>query len=116
MQIFNELTNKEIEEALLGGTDKLWEVFNSLDGDKEFNDLLQQVKYGLDILFDIRLVTKGYAEEKVAFKIVTIGRKLDLDIHKYWDEIEKREKIAKEVLRSLYDDSFDSQIEENIEE
>lgn len=118
MRITTELTNKEIEDALSKGGDDikiLWEVYSSLEGDEEFNKSKDQVKYGTEHLFDIRLITKGYYEELPHWHLVKIGRKQRLFIYEFWNEIERRKNIMKKALRSIYNPEFDNQTEQEIE-
>jgi len=102
MEIYSEPINKEIEESLISGKlDLLWEVVSSLEGDSEFEDKKNAIKYGIDILFDIRAITEGKYEEKVAFRTVWIERKQIVNLTKFRDEMDKRITLMKEILRSL---------------
>lgn len=111
MEITNKPTNKEIDEALAGGVKELWNVYGSLEGDKEFREEQGKVKFGINHKFDIRSEIEGFIERKPAYKIVTIERKEDMDITDFRDEIDNRIKLMKETLRECYDDDFDNQSE-----
>ena len=75
MEVYTKITNKEIEDALSGDLNRLWEVFSSLDGDKEFNNELIKIKNGVKIKFDIRSITENLYQLEVAFNRVRIERK-----------------------------------------
>lgn len=112
-----DLTNKEIETALISNDiSTIWEIFSSLDieDEKELKEVYEEVKYGINLDFDIRNITKGYVEELPQFKIVKIAKKWQFEITKYWDELELRKNKMKDELRSRYDDKFDKQEEEEI--
>lgn len=114
IEIYTEVTNKEIDEALAGDTIELWNVVSSLEGNEAFNQALEKIKYGIKINFDIRSITEEEYEKKTPFGEIWIERKLQLDITKYRDEIDARKKMMKDILRSLYDDTFDKQEETEI--
>lgn len=114
MKINTELTNKEIEEALTGDLDVLWNVFESIEGDGEFDKKYNEVRYGLNVHFDIRSIIEGDYEKKVAFGAVVIERKIKIDITDFRNEMGERKRIMKDIVRSLYEGSFDNQEEEEI--
>lgn len=115
MRVDTELTNKEIEKGLTGGFVMLWEVYSSLEGDEEFENEKEKVKFGVKHLFDIRSIIEDLVEHKVAHRIVKIERTNEMNITDFRDEKEERAKIMKNRLRSLYDDTIDNQKEEDIE-
>ena len=115
VQIDTELINKEIELALSGDLNKLWETISSLEGNEEFEKLLNEIKYGKECIFDIRAITEGYYEIKPAFQVIVIERKLEINLTKYREEIDLRKRLMKDILRSLYTNDFDNQEEDKIE-
>lgn len=114
MKIHTEITNKEIEQALNGTLINLWNVIGSLEGDEEFEKELEKIKYGYKTKFDIRSIVEEEYEKKLAFGTITLERKQNIDITEFRDEIDHRKKKIKEILRGLYDDTFDNQKEEEI--
>lgn len=116
MQISSEVTNKEIETAFNSKENikVYWGIISSLEGDKEFQREIDKIKFGIKIKFDIRAVTQGEYERKPEFKVVWIRRKLHIPIEDFDDELEERMKIMKNILRELYDESFDNQGEQEI--
>lgn len=116
MEIYTNLVNKEIEEALTGGLEKLWEVVSSLDGDDEFQKIIETIKSGVKVKFDIRSIVEGEYQKEVAFGRVKIERKLIIDITEYRDEIDERKKLMKDLIRDLYTEDFDNQKEVEMEE
>jgi len=116
IEIFTELTNKEIEEALVGDIYKLWNVFSGLEGNEEFQIEMNKIKYGYDINFDIRAIIDGFIEYRLKGSEVRIEKNIDIDITDFRDERDKRIKSMKDIIRILYDDSFDGQEEEAMEE
>ena len=116
MEIFTELTNKEIEEALVGDIFKLWGVFSGLEGDEEFEEEKNKVKFGIDLPFDIRAIIDGFIEYRLKVAEVRIEQNRDVNITDFRDEKDKRMKLMKDLIRGLYDDSFDGQDEEEMEE
>ena len=89
-----------------------WEL---LRRNEEFQEQFNRIKYGTKIKFDIRAIIEGDFEKKPAFGQVWIERSLHLNIEEYRDEVDERKRLMKEIVRSLYDDSFDKQGEEDIE-
>lgn len=114
MKIYTELTNKEIEEALLGDVRTMWEVVSSLEGDKSFEREIMKVKMGIDIEFDIRSIIEDLYEIEPAFNLIRIERKHKINLVKYRDEMDNRKKIMKNILRELYNPEFDKQREPTI--
>lgn len=114
IEIQTEITNKEIDKALMGGLNELWEVTSSLEGDEELEDEIEKVKWGIKLKFDIRAITEGHYQMEVAFNQVRIERKQKVDLTEFRDEIEARKKIMKDILRGLYEEGFDKQKEEEI--
>ena len=117
MEIYNKISQKEIEEALLDNSTyslSRWKLICSLDGDKELKKEVNIIKNGIELMFDIRLVLNGFFEELPQMEIVKLRKKIQLDIYEFWDEMEKRDAMMKDIIRELVDESFDSQIEEDI--
>ena len=117
MQTYTQLTNKEIEKVLeFSGKIELrirflWEIFKDLEGDKDFEKLVRRVKYGFNVWFDIRLITEGEVEPYYDSMNIRIRGMKKMPIQVYWDELEKREKKMKEVIRELYDEGSQSRME-----
>lgn len=114
IQVYNNITQKEIEEALADEktpSTKRWNIISSMEGNKEFKKAKDKIKNGIKIKFDIRNITKGYIQEEPQFNIAKIARTQEENIQEYWDEIEEREKIMKTILRNQIDESFDKQTE-----
>lgn len=112
--IETELINKEVEEALNGDIKDLWKVFKTLRGNIEFNKSYDLVRYGVDIRFDIRLTIYDFVELKPEHGVAQIARKQMVDITDYWNELDEREEIMRDCIRSKYDNSFDKQIEGDV--
>lgn len=106
-----DLTNEEISEALKGETKELWNVFKTLEGNIVFEREYLKVKKGIRAKFDIRLVTKGFVEERPDYGIVKLAKKQQLNVYDFWDELDRREEIMKNILRDEFDDTFDNQKE-----
>lgn len=115
VEIYNNPINKEIEVAITSkDIETLWEVFSSLEGNKEFEVEYEKVKYGIKTKFDIRSIIEGQYQMEVAFQRVRIERKTIINLTKFRDEIDERKKIMKDIIRSLYEEGFDRQGEVEI--
>ena len=115
IEIYNDLSNIEIEKALTGNIRDKWSMFKKLKGDTEFLEITYYVKYGIKEKFDIRSIIEEQYEMKTPYKIVVIERKQHIPLIDYRNEIDNREQLMDEVLQQLYDDSFDNQTEEQLE-
>lgn len=111
IEIKESPSQEEIKQALEGGLNDLWKLFKGLEGNKEFMDEYFKVKWGINEKFDIRSVIEGFVEMQVAFGQVKVERKNIIEITKFRDEIDRREKIMRDIIRELVDESFDSQKE-----
>lgn len=114
MEVTTDLTNEEVTESLKGETKELWSVFRTLQGDLEFEKDYELVRSGIDIEFDIRLITKGFYEEVPSMGIVKLYKKKQIKIIDFWNEMDKRDEKMKDILRKQIDDSFDNQSEAKI--
>ena len=103
LEVYNQPTNEEIEIALKGDIKRLWELIATLRGNGEFNKRKAKAKNGINLLFNIEYVIRGYVEEYPdSHKVKIKGyRKTKLD--KYWEEIRAREMEMKDLLREIYD-------------
>lgn len=119
IEVTTEVSQKELEDALNSSdipSKKRWSIISSLEGNRELKEEINKIKGGIKEKFDIRLVTRGFIEEQPQFDLVKIGRKIQISpISLYWDEIEERDKLMKDILRGLIDESIDNQSEEENE-
>lgn len=104
IEVYENPTNKEIEEALQGTLKIQWNLMNSLEGNYEFKKKLEKVEYGIKMKFDIRIVVNGHIEEHPNNNLVTIKGVGRARLDRYWKELERRQKIMKEIFRGLYDE------------
>lgn len=121
MKIYTEITNKEIEEVLAKTLvlefkerlKALWSVFKDLQGDREFElNVKRKVKFfGIKFSFDIRNVIYGEVEEYFDSNNVKIRGCVKIKLQDYWDELEARESIMKEAIRSLYDEGEQGELQ-----
>jgi len=103
IEVYNQPTNDEIDHALRGDIKHLWELIATLRGNGEFTRRKNKIKNGINLLFNIEYVIRGYVEEYPSTHRVKIQgyRKTKLD--KYWDELRERELEMKELLRDIFD-------------
>lgn len=117
IEIYTEITQKEIETALADEeipSKKRWNIISGIEGNKKLQEEKEKIKNGIKIKFDIRLITRGFIEELPNYEIAKIGKIQEERLNEYWDEIEERDKIMKTILRGLVDESFDKQTEQEI--
>jgi hypothetical protein len=96
-------TNEEISNALMGNINELWNLLSTLEGDSEFNKAKEQAKNGVKIEFNIEFVNRGYVEEYPDSHNVKIRGYKKFGLEKYWEEIRQRERIMRNMLRSVFD-------------
>lgn len=116
IEIYTELTNKEIETILNTTEIQIqWDIFNSLEGNKELEEEKDKVKYGIKTYFDIRSILEKQYKMEPAQHRIRIERKQIINLIDYRNEMDERKKIMRNTIRKLYNNTFDNQEEEEIE-
>ena len=88
-----------IEGIIQNGIKEKWEYFKNLDSYNGYEEDMDLVKNGIDILFDIRYMFVDTNEIKVKDKegkVLINGKTYDRQ--RYWDELDNREKIMVEAI------------------
>ena len=103
IECYNNPTNDEIDNALNGDIKRLWELIVTLRGDTEFMRRKNKIKHGINLLFNIEYVIRGYVDEYPDSHRVKIKGYDKTKLDKYWDELRERETEMKDLLRDIYD-------------
>lgn len=99
---FNE---EMIQEIIKGDTKTIYDNFRQLEGEyDEYEEDLRKIKYGLDLLFDIRYYLMDLFIIREKSNSIILSKRIILKLPEFWDEIEKREKIMREKLYENYSD------------
>lgn len=113
--IKNEFSNEEIKLALEGDIKQKWAFFRRIEGNKNFRELRNRVRFGENGEFDIYSIIEGDYQKFTPQKLVKIERKNEMNITDFRTEIEQREMIMDNIIGKLFNDEFDSQEEANID-
>ena len=111
MEVDDEPTNEEIEDALKSDITGLWNLLSTLKGDKEFEEKKEQIKNGINIAFNIEVIVRGYYEEYPDTGNVKIRGYNKTNLYEFWDELREREERMKTILRRLIDEGDQKEIE-----
>lgn len=80
------------------GIKELWAAINLLEEPEEYEEELKKIKYGIKIQIPIIYIIKGWVTENPENKRISVKGHGKFDIVEFYDEIDEREKLMREIV------------------